>query len=169
MRRVVVTGVGLVTPLGCGNGAVWEKLLAGQSGISLLQLNIPNVDIHCAGHVTNFDLSSQFNGSDIKHKSKATLFALHASDIALQHSAFVAHDRERVGVAVACGIGSLQDITDSQKNLDESYKKVSPYFVSKILINMPAGEISIKNGFQGPNHAVATGVYSSKTFFILCN
>lgn len=155
LSRVVITGLGIVSPLGAGSTLVFQDLILGKCGISPIS-PIPNIDVHVAGTINTHDQLSIFGANALKYKSKSTIYAIHSSDIAINDAKFVSTEPGRIGVAVGCGIGSLDDILESNKNLEVSYKKLSPHFVSKILLNMPAGEISIKNGFQGPNHAVST-------------
>ena len=169
-RRVVITGVGVVSPLGCGHEAIWEKITSGGHGISVLppSLQVSGSGVTVAGFVPRLPVAdnrdSKFNFDLLPSKELAgfSQYALHASDIALEHAKLQpcnmkAADLHRAGVAIASGgIGSLQDIVESSRLLDQSYKKMSPYFVPKILSNLAAGHVSIKHRFSGPVTSVAT-------------
>ena len=181
-RRVVITGVGLVSPLGCGHEDIWRSLLASQHGISY----IPAASVVKGAHVTvagfvprspcnsvandtenlnntgNYDEEAVFGRNVSKELANFSQYAILASDLALAHAKLhpaqmSSSSLERAGVAVASGgIGSIQDVVDSTRLLDQSYKKVSPYFVPKILSNLASGHVSIKHGFKGPVTSVST-------------
>ncbi|KAJ1417681.1 hypothetical protein B484DRAFT_453903 [Ochromonadaceae sp. CCMP2298] len=160
--------MGLVTPLGCGADLVCERVLAGYSGIQRLPADFPLPDavpaiaaqVPTGSHSWNEVENVEFGKS--KHTSKFIEFALLASDIALKNAGISIgstgeFDLERFGVAIGNGgIGSLGDITDAQANLSQSFRRLSPYFVPKVLVNMAAGHVSIRHGLQGPVHSVAT-------------
>ncbi|MDG3042880.1 beta-ketoacyl-ACP synthase II [Roseicyclus marinus] len=168
MRRVVVTGLGLVTPLASGVEKTWERLLAGQSG---------------AGTITRFDAShlattyacevpvgdgsdGTFNPDDWmepKERRKVDDFILYGMAAAVQaveDSGWKpegTEDRERTGVLIGSGIGGLSSIADTSITLKEKGpRRVSPFFVPGALINLISGQVSIRYGFKGPNHAVVT-------------
>jgi 3-oxoacyl-[acyl-carrier-protein] synthase II len=106
----------------------------------------------------------RYNAMWCTGRSRATHFALHASDLALQDAGFnggEGMDLTRAGVAVASGIGSMQDICDGYNTFLTEQRRLSPFFVSKILISSIAGEVSIRHKLQGPNHAVATACAAS--------
>jgi 3-oxoacyl-[acyl-carrier-protein] synthase II len=173
-RRVVITGIGLVTPLGCGNESVWKSLISSQHGISTLDnsLIVNGTGVSIAGIVPRSNNVSNeqghyneelvFGRSVSKELAGFCQYAVYASDLALAHAGLMPETMspmalDRAGVAVASGgIGSLQDIVESSKLLDVSYKKVSPYFVPKILSNMAAGHVSIRHKFRGPVTSVST-------------
>lgn len=164
-RRVVVTGIGLVTPLGIGNGSeIFRKLVTGMNGIQKISAEsnlIPTgCSVHVAATVPTEDLA-KFEKRNEKEVSKFIHYALISSNIALADAGIKNirdfYESERVGVAIANGgIGSLADIVSTQQNLDKSYRKVSPYFVPKILTNLAAGQVSIRHGLKGPVHCVTT-------------
>jgi 3-oxoacyl-[acyl-carrier-protein] synthase II len=169
-RRVVITGIGLVSPLGCGAEAVCNRVLAGSSGIGAIrpELNVSplcNVNavatVPVGGHEWNKECSTDITFGKSKHTSKFIEFAQLAADLSLK-DAKIANvidvvSASRAGVAIGNGgIGSLSDINESNANLTQSFKKLSPYFVPKVLVNMAAGQVSIKHGLQGPVHSVAT-------------
>ena len=168
MRRVVVTGLGLVTPLASGVEETWTRLLDGQSG---------------AGPITHFDASNvatkyaceipygggtdgTFNPDDWmepKERRKVDDFILYgiaAAEMAVRDSGWVPEDEEgrlRTGVMIGSGIGGLQSIAETSLLIKEKGpRRVSPFFIPGALINLISGQVSIKHGFKGPNHSVVT-------------
>ncbi len=181
MKRVVVTGLGLVTPLGCGSQSVWNAILAGKCGVR--KLNGPEYDqipskIAATVPVDTFNPEDYVAKSELRTMSPASLFALAASVEAVRDAGLQEGDEElrgKTGVAVGMGMSDLQYIVEAAYTLrDKGANKISPYFVPRILTNMAAGIISIKHRLEGPNHSVstacATGAHSigmkliSKTF-----
>ncbi|RDY07645.1 3-oxoacyl-[acyl-carrier-protein] synthase, mitochondrial [Mucuna pruriens] len=180
-RRVVVTGLGMVTPLGCGVDTTWKRLIDGKCGVRALSLE----DIKMNG----FDKETQLNAFDQLTSKVAALvptgtnpgefseeiwlnskdnrsiarfiaYALCAADEALKDSSWFPteqEDKERTGVSIGGGIGSISDILDSAQLICEKrLRRLSPFFIPRILINMASGHVSMKYGFQGPNHAAVT-------------
>lgn len=174
MRRVVVTGLGIVSPLGVGVPHVWSALLASKSGIVSLKKTVlkEHPDIPCT--VGGVVPASAGKGKDdglwdpLDWIDKGTLrrvpvfaqYAVAAASQALTDAKWVPatdRDKERTGVCVGSGIGGFEDIVANVTAFNEKgYKRVSPLFIPRLLNNMAAGQVSILNGFRGPNHAVAT-------------
>ncbi|XP_032513370.2 3-oxoacyl-[acyl-carrier-protein] synthase, mitochondrial [Danaus plexippus] len=162
-RRVVVTGLGIVSPLGTNTLKSWQNLLKGQSGIVSLKdeeyLKLPS---QIAGKIPDEDnpaLSKMMSKSNLKLMAPATCLALFATEEALNDAKWVPQlesDMESTGVTLGMGMIDLKDVCDTNNALQSGYNKVSPFFVPRILPNMAAGHISIKYGFRGPNHAVST-------------
>eukprot|EP00057_Strongylocentrotus_purpuratus_P017108 XP_011671582.1 PREDICTED: 3-oxoacyl-[acyl-carrier-protein] synthase, mitochondrial isoform X1 [Strongylocentrotus purpuratus] len=166
-RRVVVTGVGVVCPLGVGIDVVWPRLLEGQSGITkIIGDEFKGIPCQVAGFVPRgnkqgeFDALRYVSSSDFRSMSLATIFSLAAAQEALLQAEWKPEsddDRNNTGVAVGMIMAELQDIVDAGQTLREKgYKKLTPYFVPKILANLAAGHISIKYNLRGPNHSVST-------------
>lgn len=166
-RRVVVTGVGVVCPLGVGIDVVWPRLLEGQSGITKITGDeFKGIPCQVAGFVPRgnkegeFDALRYVSSSDFRSMSPATIFALAAAQEALLQAGWKPEsdeDRNKTGVAVGMGMADLEEIVNSGQTLREKgYKKLSPYFVPKILPNLAAGHISIRYNLRGPNHCVST-------------
>ena len=164
-RRVVCTGIGIVSPLGCGASFAWEKLINGHIGVVYNdRAGFESIPSKVAAFVPVGNNEGEFcinvAKSDLKFLSLSMLYALTAADDALADSGWrpcLESERQRTGVAVGSGMVDLETIAATSKTfLEFGYKRVSPYFVPKILINLAAGHISIKYGFQGPNHAVST-------------
>jgi len=167
MRRVVITGMGLVTPLGCGVSACWEKLLAGQSGIRTIeQFETSDLPTRIAGLVPRDGVDNPFNPDDwLEPKEQRRMdefihFAIAAATEAVTDADWIPTDsnsRERTGVMVGSGIGGLRTIEEGALTLAEKGpRRMSPFFIPSCLINLGSGQISIRFGFKGPNHSVVT-------------
>jgi len=168
MRRVVVTGLGMVSPLADGVEATWERLLAGKSGAGMIEkFDTSNVVTKYACEVPLGDgTNGTFNGDaylEPKERRKIDdfiLFGLAAARQAVQDSGWMPEadaDRERTGVMIGSGIGGLQTIAETALLIDKKGpRRVSPFFIPGALINLVSGQVSIKYGFKGPNHAVVT-------------
>ena len=168
LRRVVITGLGLVTPLGCGVEASWSRLLQGASGARRIE-EFPVADLACqiACFVPRGPLSEgKFNPDDWmepKEQRKVDdfiIYAMGAAEQALRDADWKAHTpekQERTGVLVGSGIGGLDGIAETSLLLrDKGPRRVSPFFIPGRLINLASGFISIRHGLKGPNHAVVT-------------
>ncbi|EEH22531.2 beta-ketoacyl-acyl-carrier-protein synthase II [Paracoccidioides brasiliensis Pb03] len=170
MRRVVVTGLGAVTPLGIGIRRTWKRLLDGHCGIVSVKDRDPRYkDLPCqiAALVPEGPKSeggwnaSDWLSRDAERKTaKFTQYALAAVEEALENAGWkptTREEREMTGVCLGSGIGNFDEIYDTSLAYDKGgYRKISPLFVPKLLINLGAGHISMKYGFSGPNHAATT-------------
>jgi 3-oxoacyl-[acyl-carrier-protein] synthase II len=168
MRRVVVTGMGIVSPLGVGVEHVWKRLLNAESGISGIQsCDVSDLPCKIAGSVPLGDTASgKFNADDYvtpkdqKKMDPFIIMAMAAAQGAVADSGWVAEsdeDKERTGVMIGSGIGGLQGIYETSLVLAEKGpRRVSPFFIPSCLINLASGHVSIKYGFKGPNHSVVT-------------
>jgi len=168
MRRVVVTGLGMVTPLACGVEATWARLLAGQSGAGpITRFDASNVVTTYACEIPMGDGSDgTFNPDqwmEPKERRKVDDFILYgmaAAQQAVEDAGWVPADEEsryRTGVMIGSGIGGLSSIAETAVLIRErGPKRVSPFFIPGALINLISGQVSIRYGFKGPNHAVVT-------------
>jgi 3-oxoacyl-[acyl-carrier-protein] synthase II len=168
MRRVVVTGLGMVTPLACGVDETWRRLLAGQSaGAPITRFDTTGFATTYACEVKRGDgTGGSFNADDWmepKEQRKVDDFILYgvaAAEQAVRDSGWVPateEERCRTGVLIGSGIGGLSSIADTSIVLKErGPRRVSPFFVPGALINLVSGHVSIRHGFKGPNHAVVT-------------
>jgi len=167
VRRVVVTGLGMVTPLGVGVDRNWSRILAGQSGIGRIS-NFEVSDITCqiAGQVPGPDEDGGLNLDDFidpreqRRQDRFIQLGVVAAQLAVEDSGWKPGDREaqnRTGVMIGSGIGGLETIVSTDQLMaDRGTRKISPFFIPSALINLVSGHVSIKYGFRGPNHAVVT-------------
>ena len=167
MRRVVVTGMGLVTPLGCGVEETWSALIAGKSGLGPIKaFDASDMAARVAGEIKHGVGPGLFNPDDWvepKEQKKIDdfiLYGLAAAEQAVRDSGWKAETYEqqtRTGVLIGSGIGGLKRIEETVLLIQEKgTRRVSPFFIPASLINLVSGQFSIKHGFKGPNHAVVT-------------
>lgn len=159
-RRVVVTGLGLITPLGIGVDSSWKAFLEGKSGIGrITRFDASDLPVHIAGEVKDFDPSLYIEQKEIKKMDRFIHFALAASTMAIEDSGIRITDEnaERIGVIIGSGIGGLPAIEHYHKvYLEKGYRRITPFFIPMLIINLASGQVSIKFGAKGPNSAVAT-------------
>lgn len=172
-RRVVITGLGLVTPLGASVASSWEHLIAGKSGAKAIThfdtddlackiaAQIPWIDGKSGDDVYGaFDPDKVMSKRDRKRVDKFILYGIAAADEAIADSGWTANCEEeqwRAGVMIGAGIGGLQTVYDASILLKErGPRKLSPFIVPSMLINLTSGQVSIKYGLKGPNHSVVT-------------
>lgn len=166
MRRVVVTGLGLVTPLACGVEATWKKLLAGESGLGgISYFDASDLPARVAGQVPTegdgaFIADDWVDVKEQKKMDRFILFAMAAADQALSDAGWQPKsedDKCRSGVMIGSGIGGLRNIESTSITLHEKGpRRVSPFFIPSALINLTSGFVSIKHGLKGPNHSAVT-------------
>ena len=159
-KRVVITGLGAVTPIGIGKDEFWQALLAGKSGVGkITRFDASDYTTQIAGEVKNFDPTQYIEKKEAKRMDRCTQFAVAASKMALEDSGIdlEAEDRERIGTMIGTGIGGMDTLHDQFKNLfDKGPGRVSPFFVPMMIGNMAAGQTSITFGLQGPCSCVVT-------------
>ena len=175
MRRVVVTGIGLLTPLGQGAELSWQAILAGKSGAGRITTfdptdyacqvacEIPRVDGRGGGGEGvpgSFNPDDTMAPKDQRRVDDFILYAIAAADEAVKDSGWVPEsdeDKERTGVIIGSGIGGLATIEKTSIELyEKGPRRVSPFFIPSALINLASGQVSIRHGFKGPNHSVVT-------------
>jgi 3-oxoacyl-[acyl-carrier-protein] synthase II len=159
-RRVVVTGLGLVTPVGIGVKESWKNIISGVSGISTITKFDPtNFPSKIAGEVKNFDPLLYLNPKDARRMDTFIQFGLVAGIEAFQDSGIVVTDEneDRIGVSIGSGIGGINLIESTSDLFDNGGpRKVSPFFIPGTIINMISGNLSIMYGLKGPNVAIVT-------------
>ncbi len=164
-RRVVVTGIGLVSPLGIGTQATWDGLVAGRSGVGpITKFDAEGFSARIAAEVKGFDPLGWFEAKEIKKFDTFVQYAVAASDMALEQSGLVIGDdnAHRVGVVIGSGIGGFPMIEQNhEKLLTRGPKRVSPFFIPGSIINMCSGAVSIRTGAKGPNMATCTACSTS--------
>jgi 3-oxoacyl-[acyl-carrier-protein] synthase II len=164
-RRVVVTGVGLVSPLGIGTEATWNGLVAGRSGVSAItRFDTTDYPVHIGGEVEGFNPEDWIEAKEVKKFDLFVHYALAASQMALENSGFEITDDNatRVGVVIGSGIGGFP-LIERQRDVvrDRGPRKVSPFFIPGAIINMCSGLVSIRTGAKGPNTATCTACSTS--------
>lgn len=174
MRRVVITGIGLVTPLAANAPASWERLLAGKSGANRVE-HVKVDDLPCqiacvvprvdgrgggAGDPHAFDPDKVMSAKEQRRIEDFILYAIAAADEAVNDSGWkpeADEDKNRTGVLIGSGIGGIEAIGNTALQLEkDGPRKISPFFIPSALINLASGQVSIRHGFRGPNHAVVT-------------
>jgi 3-oxoacyl-[acyl-carrier-protein] synthase II len=168
MKRVVVTGMGLVTPLGSGVKANWERLIESQSGIRAIQsFDVTDLPSKIAGEVPSgpsadglFDADEWVSAKDQRRMDKFIVYGVAAAVQAVQDAGWTPADEQsllRTGVSIGSGIGGLSEIARGALTVEGGkVRRLSPFFIPSSLINLISGHVSIKFGFKGPNHAVVT-------------
>lgn len=168
MRRVVVTGVGIVSPLGTGVEKNWAALTAGQSGLGpITRFDAAELPTRIAGEVKDFNAEDYIDKKEIKKMDLFIQYGLAAAEMALTDSGLQISDEnaDRVGVLVGSGLGGLPAIEKYHSELlERGYRKISPFFIPMLIINLAPGQISMRFGAKGPNlssvSACATGTHS---------
>jgi 3-oxoacyl-[acyl-carrier-protein] synthase II len=159
-RRVVVTGIGLVSPVGIGTADTWKAICAGQSGIGPITLfDASRHTTRFAGEVKGFDPLDWIEKKDVKKCARFIQFALAATAMAMKESglAITPENATRVGVAIGSGIGGFEVIEREHRTLlERGPDRVSPFFILSAIVNLAAGNVSVRYGAKGPNSAVAT-------------
>lgn len=165
MRRVVVTGVGLVSAVGNTTGETWANLLAGKSGIGLItQFDASQHSSKIAAEVRNFDPLQFIEKKDVKKMARFIHLAMGAADEAMKTSGLqvTPENANRIGVHLGSGIGGFEIMEREHRNLlNGGPRKISPFFVPAMLVNLAAGNVSIRYGAKGPNEATCTACTSS--------
>lgn len=176
MRRVVVTGIGLLTSIGNDKETSWNNLINSKSGIKKIDhFDVSDLPSKIAGYINNnpddedyFNKSSYLDPRDIKRNDRFIQYGILAANMAITDAGLnnlTEKEKLRVGVSVGSGIGGLETIYEGSLTINnQNPKKLSPFFIPSSLVNLLSGQISIKHGFKGPNHSVvtacATGAHS---------
>ncbi len=166
MRRVVITGMGIVSPVGTGVEYAWQNIINGKSGIrKITEFDVSEMASQIAGIVQRGTEQGEFNPDSVidpreqRKLENTILYGLVAADEAIKDAGLTDYngDKNRIGVSVGSGVGGITTITGTDKDvLEHGYRFVSPFFIPKAVVNMTSGQISIKYGFGGPNIAMAT-------------
>jgi len=167
-RRVVVTGTGLVTPVGIGVRSSWKALLEGRSGIGIIKtFDSSDLPVHIAGEVKDFDPALYIEAKEIKKMDRFIHLGLAASQMAMDAAklAVTPGNAERIGVMVGAGIGGLPAIERTYRSyMEKGFRRITPFFIPMSIINELSGHISMRFGAKGPNScavtACATGTHS---------
>lgn len=163
-RRVVITGMAVVTPLGNDLTVVWDGVCQGRSGIGPIQLfDTSRFKVHFGGEVRNFDPGRFVDIRERKRLDRFAQFALVAAGLAVEDSGvdFSREDPFRCGVILGSGVGGLGEMEEARPQVDKDPNRLSPHTIPRIILNAATGHISIRYGLQGPNSAVATACASA--------
>src|SRR5229473_3052074 len=159
-RRVVVTGIGLISPLGVGTEKTWQGLLAGRSGISRITKFDPTAyACQIAGEIRDFRPEDWIEKKEVKKSDTFIHYAIAAAQIAVDDSGIDTkkEDPDRIGVIIGSGIGGLPLIEEMhRKMLERGPSRISPFFIPGLIVNLASGQVSIRFNAQGPNSAPAT-------------
>jgi 3-oxoacyl-[acyl-carrier-protein] synthase II len=162
-RRVVITGLGALSPLGNSAKISWSSCLEGVSGIQTVDFGIPDCPVSIAGKLKNFDVNKYLSAKESRRIDPFVQYGLIAANQAIEDSGLDNDDYtpERAGVSLGSGIGGLHSIEKNHHSLnDYGIRKVSPFFVPGSIVNMISGLVSIEHQFKGPNHSVVTACSS---------
>ena len=164
-RRVVVTGVGLLTPVGIGTEATWQGVLAGKSGIGpITAFDASQFSCRIAGQIHGFEPGQYIEKKEIKKMGRFIQFAIAAADCATSSASLRVDpaEAERVGVYIGSGIGGFEVIErEHQTLLEHGPRRISPFFIPATIVNLASGYVSIRSGAKGPNSATATACTTS--------
>jgi 3-oxoacyl-[acyl-carrier-protein] synthase II len=164
-RRIVVTGLGIISPVGIGLSDAWSNILAGRSGITrITRFDTSQFPVHIAAEVKNFDVGQYLSAKEARRYDTFVHYGLVSTMEAIKDAGLegFAGDKERVGVCVGSGIGGLPMIEDTKVAFQQGgVRKISPFFVPGSIINMIAGLVSIHYGYKGPNLATVSACSSA--------
>ena len=158
-RRVVVTGLGILSPIGNTLVEAWDSCINGVSGISRIEIDLKNNPVKVGGRLKNFNPEDFLDSKEIRRIDPFIQYGIIAANQSINHSGILDSkiDLSKVGINFGAGIGGIDTIEKNKSLLEErGYKKVSPFFVPGSIVNMISGLISIKHGFMGPNTSVVT-------------
>ena len=163
-RRVAITGIGLVTPLGSGTEKNWQALVAGTSGIGpITRFDATEFPVRIAGEVRDFDPSAYLEHREIKKVDPFAQFAIAAAQMAMDDADFrVAPEvADRVGVVIGVGMGGIQTIEEAHTHfLESGVKRMSPFLIPRLIANLAPGQIAIRFGCKGVNYSPASACAS---------
>ncbi|MDR1195520.1 MAG: beta-ketoacyl-ACP synthase II [Endomicrobium sp.] len=164
-KRIVITGIGVVSPIGTGNNEFTESLRNGKSGISAIEhFDVSNFSSKISGYIKDFKPENFIDRKKTKRMARFTQLGMAAAKIAIEDSGldFSKEDMSRIGVVTGTGMGGLDVIEEEEKTLlEKGAKRVSPFLIPMIITNMLPGEIAIQYGFTGPNYAVTSACASA--------
>ena len=158
-RRVVVTGLGILSPIGNNVDDAWHSCVEGKSGITTVDIGLPNSPVTIGGRLKNFDANEFLDSKEVRRIDPFIQYGIIAANQSIENSGILDSnlDLTKVGINFGAGIGGIDTIEKNKVLLeDRGYKKVSPFFVPGSIVNMISGLVSIKHGFMGPNTSVVT-------------
>ncbi len=163
-RRVVITGLGAITPLGQDNNQLWSALIEGKSGIKKITLFDASIcEVHIAGEVQDFDPTRWFDQKQARRLDRFVQFAVAASTVAVEDAGldFNKTDRDKVGVIIGSGIGGIHEIEEQHSILlQKGPSRVSPFMIPRLMVNAAPGQVAIKYEIYGPNFSIVSACAS---------
>ncbi|HEX8908276.1 MAG TPA: beta-ketoacyl-ACP synthase II, partial [Anaeromyxobacteraceae bacterium] len=164
-RRVVVTGLGIVCPVGTGVEEAWRGIVAGQSGIGpITQFDASTYPTRIAGEVKGFEAEKWMEKKEARRNDRFIQFTMAAADMAMKDSGLDMSkvDPERVGAVIGAGLGGLSTIEETHKVLlEKGVRRVSPFFIPSLIVNLAPGQVSLKYGLKGPNYSPVSACATS--------
>jgi 3-oxoacyl-[acyl-carrier-protein] synthase II len=167
-RRIVVTGLGIICPVGTGVEETWKAITAGKSGIGpITQFDASTFPTRIAGEVKNFQADKWMDKKEVRRNDRFIQLGMAAAEMAMKDSGLdmSKEDPDRIGAIIGAGLGGLSSIEDTHKTyLEKGVKRIGPFFISSLIVNLAPGQISLRYGLRGPNYspvsACATGNHS---------
>ncbi len=164
-RRVVVTGLGILCPVGIGLEESWRGIVAGKSGIGpITQFDASTFPTRIAGEVKGFEAEKYMDRREVRRNDRFIQFALAAGEMAMKDSGLdmAKEDPDRVGAVVGAGLGGLASIEETHKVfLDKGVKRIGPFFIPSLIVNLAPGQLALKYGFKGPNYSPVSACATS--------
>lgn len=162
-QRVVITGLGVVSPVGIGRDAFWNGITSGVSGVGpVTTFDATDFPTRIAAHVTDFDPLRYLDRKEARHMDRFVQFAIAAAEEARSDAALVNYDPDRVGVSVGTGIGGMETLSEQfQVLLSRGPSRISPFFIPKMIANIAGGQVAMRYDFRGPNVTLVTACASS--------
>jgi 3-oxoacyl-[acyl-carrier-protein] synthase II len=164
-RRVVVTGLGIVCPVGIGVDESWRGIVAGKSGIGpITQFDASSFPTRIAGEVKNFEAEKYMDKKEIRRNDRFIQLAMAAGDMAMKDSGLdmSREDPERIGAIVGAGLGGLDTLEGTHKQfLEKGVRKIGPFFIPSLIVNLAPGQIALKYGLKGPNYSPVSACATS--------
>jgi len=164
-RRVVVTGLGIVSPVGTGVEEAWRGIVAGKSGIGpITQFDASTYPTRIAGEVRGFEPEKWMEKKEARRNDRFIQFTMAAAEMAMKDSGLdmSKEDPERIGAVIGAGLGGLSTIEETHKVLlEKGVKRVSPFFIPSLIVNLAPGQVSLKYGMKGPNYSPVSACATS--------
>ncbi|OFX20086.1 MAG: beta-ketoacyl-[acyl-carrier-protein] synthase II [Anaeromyxobacter sp. RBG_16_69_14] len=164
-RRIVITGLGILCPVGIGLDESWRSIVAGKSGIGpITQFDASSFPSRIAGEVKGFEAEKYMDRKEVRRNDRFIQFAMAAGEMAMKDSGLdmSKEDPERIGAIVGAGLGGLASIEETHKVfLDKGVKRIGPFFIPSLIVNLAPGQLALKYGFKGPNYSPVSACATS--------
>ena len=164
-RRIVITGLGILCPVGIGLDESWRSIVAGKSGIGpITQFDASSFPSRIAGEVKGFEAEKYMDRKEVRRNDRFIQFAMAAGEMAMKDSGLdmSKEDPDRVGAIIGAGLGGLASIEETHKVfLDKGVKRIGPFFIPSLIVNLAPGQLALKYGFKGPNYSPVSACATS--------